>query len=151
MCWISLFAKDEASESRMRAAGLVEEVLRLIDRRSGLYNVYMDAISKFKSSKDTTSFANARKKLDTDYRSIGNQITQLQTALAKEQSEAVEKVGFSVFQCCRKLGFMRLKRINFISVIWLAITLVFGLSLTTVLCQVVQSSTSANPGLKNPT
>jgi len=86
-------SKDEASESRMRAAGLVEEVLRLIDRRSGLYNVYMVAISKFKSSKDAASFANARKKLDAEYRSIGNQITQLQHALAKEQSEAVEKIA----------------------------------------------------------
>jgi len=85
-------SKDEASESRMRAAGLVEEVLRLLDRRSGLYNVYMDAISKYKSSKDATAFANARKKLDADYRSIGNQITQLQNALSKEQSEAVEKI-----------------------------------------------------------
>ena len=88
------FLQDEASESRMRAAGLVEEVLRLLDRRSGLYNVYMDAISKYKSSKDATSFANARKKLDADYRSIGNQISQLQSALAKEHSEAVEKVPF---------------------------------------------------------
>lgn len=81
----------------MRAAGLIEEVLRLLDRRSGLYNVYMDAISKFKSSKDSTSFANARKKLDTDYRAIGNQITQFQNGLAKEQSEAVEKVGCPCF------------------------------------------------------
>jgi len=85
-------SKDEASESRMRAAGLIEEVLRLLDRRNGLYNVYMDAVSKYKSSKDATTFANARKKLDADYRSIGNQITQLQNALSKEQSEAGEKI-----------------------------------------------------------
>lgn len=77
----------------MRAAGLVEEVLRLLDRRNGLYSVYMDAVSKFKSSKDATSFANARKKLDSDYRSIGSQLSQLQSALAKEHSEAVEKVN----------------------------------------------------------
>lgn len=89
-----LFPQDEASESKMRAAGLVEEVLRLLDRRSGLYNVYMEAISKFKSSKDVASFTNARKKLDSDYRSIGTQISQLQSGLAKEQSEAVEKVRF---------------------------------------------------------
>ncbi|XP_001636562.2 dolichyl-diphosphooligosaccharide--protein glycosyltransferase subunit 1 [Nematostella vectensis] len=86
-------SKDEASESKMRAAGLVEEVLRLLDRRCGLYNVYMDAVCKYKSSKDVAAFTNARKKLDTDYRAIGNQVTQLQKQLAHEQSDAVEKIG----------------------------------------------------------
>ena len=76
----------------MRAAGLVEEVLRLLDRRNGLYNFYADAINKFKSSKDTAGFATARKKLDGDYRSISNHITQNQNALNKEQPEAADKV-----------------------------------------------------------
>ena len=76
----------------MRAACLIEEVQRLLDRQSGLYSVYSDAIHKYKSSKDATAFANARKKLDGDYRSIANQITQLQISLTKEQPEAAEKV-----------------------------------------------------------
>lgn len=85
-------SKDEASESRMRAACLIEEVQRLLDRQSGLYSVYSDAIHKYKSSKDATAFANARKKLDGDYRSIGNQITQVQLSLTKEQPDAAEKL-----------------------------------------------------------
>ena len=76
----------------MRAACLIEEVQRLLDRQSGLYSVYSDAIHKYKSSKDATAFANARKKLDGDYRSITNQITQVQISLTKEQPEAAEKV-----------------------------------------------------------
>ena len=84
--------QDEANESRMRAACLIEEVQRLLDRQSGLYSVYSDAIHKYKSSKDATAFANARKKLDGDYRSITNQITQVQISLTKEQPEAAEKV-----------------------------------------------------------
>ena len=76
----------------MRAACLIEEVQRLLDRQSGLYSVYSDAIHKYKSSKDATTFANARKKLDGDYRSIGNQITQVQLSLTKEQPDAAEKV-----------------------------------------------------------
>ena len=51
----------------MRAACLIEEVQRLLDRQSGLYSVYADAIQKYKQSKDATAFANARKKLDGDY------------------------------------------------------------------------------------
>lgn len=85
-------SKDEASESRMRAACLIEEVQRLLDRQSGLYSVYSDAIHKYKSSKDITAFANARKKLDGDYRSIGNQIVQVQASLSKEQPESAEKL-----------------------------------------------------------
>ena len=92
--------QDEANESRMRAACLIEEVQRLLDRQSGLYSVYSDAIHKFKSSKDATAFANARKKLDGDYRSISNQISQVQSSLTKEQPESAEKVrsGLLVFQ-----------------------------------------------------
>lgn len=85
-------SKDEANESRMRAACLIEEVQRLLDRQSGLYSVFSDAIHKFKSSKDGTAFANARKKLDGDYRSISNKITQVQNSLTKEQPETAEKL-----------------------------------------------------------
>ena len=76
----------------MRAACLIEEVQRLLDRQSGLYSVYADAIQKYKQSKDATAFANARKKLDGDYRAISNQISQVQASLSKEQPEAAEKV-----------------------------------------------------------
>ena len=76
----------------MRAACLIEEVQRLLDRQSGLYSVYADAIQKYKQSKDATAFANARKKLDSDYRAISNQISQVQASLSKEQPEAAEKV-----------------------------------------------------------
>ena len=83
----------------MRAACLIEEVQRLLDRQSGLYSVYSDAIHKYKSSKDATAFANARKKLDGDYRSISNQIAQVQISLNKEQPEASEKVGMQQLPC----------------------------------------------------
>ena len=76
----------------MRAACLTEEAQRLLDRQSGLYSVYSDAILKFKSSKDASAFANARKKLDGDYRSISNQISQVMTSLCKEQPGVSEKV-----------------------------------------------------------
>lgn len=93
----TFFFKDEANESRMRAACLIDEVQRLVDRQSGLYSVYSDTIQKFKSSKDATAFANARKKLDGDYRSISNQITQVQNSLNKEQPEVAEKVRLMFF------------------------------------------------------
>ena len=56
--------KDEASESRMRVASLMEQVQEVQDKRSALYQAYDDAINKFKKSKDAASFtANSTRKL----------------------------------------------------------------------------------------
>ena len=49
---IVLFSiQDEAKESRMRVASLVEDVQSTQDKRSALYQSYDDAINKFKSTK----------------------------------------------------------------------------------------------------
>ncbi|XP_048740407.2 dolichyl-diphosphooligosaccharide--protein glycosyltransferase subunit 1-like [Ostrea edulis] len=85
--------KDEAKESKMRVASLVEEVQSAHDRRSALYQSYDDAINKYKSTKDTNTFAATRKKVDTDYKSLTQQIGDLQTKLKNEGSDLAEKVG----------------------------------------------------------
>lgn len=51
-----MYHQDEASESRMRVAGLIEQIQGVQDRRSALYQSYDDAINKFKSSKEQSSF-----------------------------------------------------------------------------------------------
>ena len=53
---IVLNLKDEASESRMRIASLMEQLQEVQDRRSALYQSYDDAINKFKASKDLSKF-----------------------------------------------------------------------------------------------
>lgn len=85
--------KDEASESRMRVASLIEEVQTVQDRRSALYQSYEDAINKYKASKDTTSFATNRKRINNDHMQISTQITGLQAKLKAEGADVVEKVG----------------------------------------------------------
>ncbi|XP_046542465.1 dolichyl-diphosphooligosaccharide--protein glycosyltransferase subunit 1-like [Haliotis rubra] len=85
--------KDEAKESRMRVASLLEEVQSAQDKRSALYQSYDDAINKFKSSKDSSAFTSSRKKIDSDYKQLTQQIQTLQTQLKNEGSEASEKVG----------------------------------------------------------
>ena len=65
-----IVVKDEASESRMRVASLMEQVQEVQDKRSALYQAYDDAINKFKKSKDAASFtANSTHKLRGDERS----------------------------------------------------------------------------------
>lgn len=84
--------KDEASESRMRVAGLIEQVQAIQDRRSALYQSYDDTINKYKASKDQASLLSSRKKIDTDYKQLTQQIASLLVKLKAEGSDAVEKV-----------------------------------------------------------
>jgi len=85
--------KDEAKESRMRVASLVEEVQSTQDRRSALYQSYDDAINRFKTSKDVNAFVASRKKVDADYRSLTSQIQSLQQQMKAAGSDIAEKVS----------------------------------------------------------
>jgi len=84
--------KDEATESRLRVAGLIEQIQGQQDRRSALYQSYDDAINKYKSSKDNTGFIAKRKAIDADYKSLTGQIAGLMSKLKAEGSDAAEKV-----------------------------------------------------------
>jgi len=84
--------KDEASESRMRVASLIEQIQGIQDRRSALYQSYDDAINKFKSSKDATVFNTNRKKIDTDHKTLTQQISSLLSKLKSEGTEISDKV-----------------------------------------------------------
>ncbi|XP_045164577.2 dolichyl-diphosphooligosaccharide--protein glycosyltransferase subunit 1-like [Mercenaria mercenaria] len=85
--------KDEAKESKMRVASLVEEVQSAQDKRSALYQSYDDAIDKFKAGKDHSNFTSQRKKIDGDYKQLTSQIQNLQAQLKTEGSDLSEKVA----------------------------------------------------------
>eukprot|EP00794_Sanderia_malayensis_P007610 gene7610-8450_t len=84
--------KDAAREARMKAAGLLEELLALLDKRSHLCANYDSEVSKFKTSRDQTSFNNTLKKLNADYTAANNKIISHQTALLKEDPEVNDKL-----------------------------------------------------------
>jgi len=86
-------SKDEASESRMRTASLIEQVQALHDRRSALYQTYDDSVNKFKISKELQTFTTNRKKIDTDHKALTQQMTNLQQQLKSEGSDATEKIA----------------------------------------------------------
>lgn len=85
--------KDEASESRMRVASLIEQIQSTHDKRSALYQSYSDAINKFKSSKDGSSFQTQRKKIELDHKSLSQQIAGMQAKLKQENTEIADKVA----------------------------------------------------------
>lgn len=84
--------KDEATESRLRVSGLIEQVQGVHDRRSALYQSYDDAINKFKASKDNAGFVTKRKQIDSDHKRLTASIQELLAKLKPESSDAAEKV-----------------------------------------------------------
>ncbi|ESO84348.1 hypothetical protein LOTGIDRAFT_196756 [Lottia gigantea] len=85
--------KDEAKESKLRISSLINEVQDAQDKRSALYQSYDDAINKFKSSKDATTFGSSRKKINADYANLTQQISSIQAQLKAEASDAAEKIA----------------------------------------------------------
>lgn len=81
----------------MRVASLVEEVQSAQDKRSALYQSYDDAVNKYKSTKDNSSFVAGRKKIDADYKQLTQQIQSLQAQLKTEGSDVNDKVIFQLF------------------------------------------------------
>lgn len=85
--------KDEASEAKMRVAGMIEQLQGVQDRRSALYQSYEDAINKFKSSKDGSSFNSNRKKIDADHKQLTQQISTLLAKLKVDAADVAEKIA----------------------------------------------------------
>ena len=77
----------------MRVASLLEQVQAIQDRRSALYQSYDDTVEKYKSTKDVGAFTANRKKIETDYKQLTQQINGLLTKLKAEGSESADKVG----------------------------------------------------------
>jgi oligosaccharyltransferase complex subunit alpha (ribophorin I) len=86
-------SKDEASESRMRVASLIEQTQLIHDRRSALYQSYEDAINKFKATKDSSSLTGNRKKIDANHKQLTGEMTALLSKLKAEGSDAADKLN----------------------------------------------------------
>jgi len=84
--------KDAAKESRMKIASLVEELLSACDRRSSIYAAFDAAIDKFKQSRDQANYTIGFKKANSDYSTLTTTITDICTALVKEDAEVGEKI-----------------------------------------------------------
>ena len=88
--------QDEAQESRMRAAGVADDVRSTHGRRCGNYESYLAATDQFKSSKDLTAFVARRKKADSDHRQLTAHITHLQQVLKADSVDVSDKVGLGL-------------------------------------------------------
>nr|CAH8845720.1 unnamed protein product [Trichobilharzia regenti] len=85
--------KDEKSELRLRAQTLVDEAQALLSRRSSLYQSYEDILLKYKGSKNSTQFTADRRKLETDHKSVTQQLLSVQNKMADLYTDGVEKLN----------------------------------------------------------
>lgn len=85
-------SKDAAQESRMKVAGLFDELSSLCDRRSALLVQFDAAIDKFKTSKDSATFGNVVKTLNQDYAALTAKVNGVISVIMKEDADSQDKL-----------------------------------------------------------
>jgi len=94
--WMRLdftIAKDAATESRLKVAGFIESINDVHSNRSNAYEQFVEAINKYRQSKDATAFNNSRKKIENDLKNWTQQITDVQAQLKNESADVAEKIN----------------------------------------------------------
>uniref|UniRef100_A0A8D0GXG0 Dolichyl-diphosphooligosaccharide--protein glycosyltransferase subunit 1 n=1 Tax=Sphenodon punctatus TaxID=8508 RepID=A0A8D0GXG0_SPHPU len=84
--------KDPAAEARMKVACITEQVLTLVNKRLGLYRHFDEAVNKYKQSRDISTLNSGKKTLETEHKSLTNEVASLQSKLKTEGSDLCDKV-----------------------------------------------------------
>uniref|UniRef100_A0A8D0GHX7 Dolichyl-diphosphooligosaccharide--protein glycosyltransferase subunit 1 n=1 Tax=Sphenodon punctatus TaxID=8508 RepID=A0A8D0GHX7_SPHPU len=84
---------DPAAEARMKVACITEQVLTLVNKRLGLYRHFDEAVNKYKQSRDISTLNSGKKTLETEHKSLTNEVASLQSKLKTEGSDLCDKVS----------------------------------------------------------
>lgn len=76
----------------MKAAGLLDELVALLEKRNSCCASYDAEVNRFKQSRDQSGFANTLKKLNADYNAANSKVATHQAALLKEDPDATDKL-----------------------------------------------------------
>ncbi|KAL4656008.1 dolichyl-diphosphooligosaccharide-protein glycosyltransferase subunit 1 [Arapaima gigas] len=85
--------KDPAAEVRMKVASITEQVLTLVNKRLGLYRHMDEVVNRYKQSRDTGALNGGRKTMESEHRTLTNDISSLQARLKVEGSDLADKVA----------------------------------------------------------
>uniref|UniRef100_A0A915B6B2 Dolichyl-diphosphooligosaccharide--protein glycosyltransferase subunit 1 n=1 Tax=Parascaris univalens TaxID=6257 RepID=A0A915B6B2_PARUN len=86
-------ASDVATESRLQAQGQIEQLTDLHADRLRSYDHFIDASSKYRSSKDAAAFASAKKKAESDVKNTTQLMMDIQAELKANNAEISEKLN----------------------------------------------------------
>ncbi|XP_043285075.1 dolichyl-diphosphooligosaccharide--protein glycosyltransferase subunit 1 [Venturia canescens] len=84
--------KDEASESKLRIAGVCEKILAAQDRRVTSYNELDDQLAYLKANKDANAFLTAVKSINAEYKNATNSVNEFATKLKSDSPDVYDKV-----------------------------------------------------------
>lgn len=84
--------KDEVSESKMRASGLLDKLLLRQDNRTSTYLEMENQLSKLKTSKDTNAYFNVIKNVNNEHKNETAKIGELLQKVKSDAPEIAEKV-----------------------------------------------------------
>ncbi|VDM26024.1 unnamed protein product [Hydatigera taeniaeformis] len=86
-------SEDKMAELQQRVQASVDEILSLQNKRSAIYQAFEDAVSNYKSSKDSDRFKSDYRKVEADYKAISQKIAGMQSKLREFWTEGADKVG----------------------------------------------------------
>ncbi|XP_003217812.1 dolichyl-diphosphooligosaccharide--protein glycosyltransferase subunit 1 [Anolis carolinensis] len=85
--------KDPAAEARMKVACITEQVLTGVNKRLCLYRLFDEAVNKYKQTRDISTLNSGKKSLETEHKTLTNEIASLQSKLKTEGSDLCDKVS----------------------------------------------------------
>ena len=86
---------NESNETRLRIRAIWEQLSDSNIKRTSLYEKLEDALNSYKTSKDLKAFNELKKKLESEFKTLQQDLTSLQTKVRAESADAAEKVCFS--------------------------------------------------------
>ncbi|KRX59435.1 Dolichyl-diphosphooligosaccharide--protein glycosyltransferase subunit 1 [Trichinella sp. T9] len=90
---VKVHRKPKACYLLMKLDSLTDEFAETHQKRGKIYEQIVENLEKYISSKDSAIFGATKKRLDQEWRNLNQHITELQSQLKAESSEAAEKVS----------------------------------------------------------
>jgi oligosaccharyltransferase complex subunit alpha (ribophorin I) len=84
---------DSNAESKMKVAGVVEQIISLQSKRESLYSRLEDSITSYRKSKDNDALQAVRKTFDSEYKEVKNAVDLIARSVKDDNSEVAEKIA----------------------------------------------------------
>ncbi|CAF1521884.1 unnamed protein product [Adineta ricciae] len=84
---------NESNETRLRIKAIWEQLSDSNIKRTSLYEKLEDALNSYKTSKDLKAFNELKKKLESEFKNLQQDLTSLQTKVRADSADAAEKIA----------------------------------------------------------
>ena len=85
--------RDEQEEAKLKASSHSEAIMRLVKQLTSAYDSFNDALSKYKTTKESEVFQNTQKTLNANMKAAGEALSEIRDTLKTENAEYAERCG----------------------------------------------------------